>query len=60
MFGNKPHILDAMEILVGLWKEETKYANREIPRRCWRKADCLPLLDQIEIDEIAGHRDRCK
>ena len=60
MFGNKPHILDAMEILVGLWKEETKYANRDITRRCWRKADCLPLLDQIEIDEIAGHRDRCK
>ena len=50
--------LDAMEILVGLWKEETKYANRDIISRCWRKADCLPLLDQIEIVEIAGHRDR--
>ena len=58
-YGNKPTLLDAMEILHDLWNpSEGRYSNRDLIQRCWRKANCLPLLQDIEYSSEVGHRDR--
>ena len=57
-FGNKPHVLDAMEILDKLWSSESKYCHRDLIQRCWRKANCLPMAEQIGVENTVGHRDK--
>ena len=57
-YGNKPHVLDAMKILKKIWLLDDKYSSKDMIRRCWRKANCLPTLDQINLNNDIGHRDR--
>jgi len=58
-YGCKPHLLDAMEICHELWNSaDGKYSNTDSILRCWRKANCLPTLHQIEMNDSVTHRDR--
>jgi hypothetical protein len=52
--GGKAHILDAMIIFNDIWKQDGKYARVEGIRRCWRKADILPLEMNTEINMDLG------
>ena len=58
VYGNKPHVLDAMKILKKILLLDDKYSSKDMIRRCWRKANCLPTLDQINLNNDIGHRDR--
>ena len=52
-YAGKPHILDAMNILDEIWKAGT-YVSPETIVRCWRKSQCLPVLEQCDIvNEVA-------
>ena len=52
-YAGKPHILDAINILDEIWKAGT-YVSPETIVRCWRKSQCLPVLDQCDIvNEVA-------
>ena len=39
--GGKAHLLDAAEILDGMWSQDGKYASEEGIRKCWKKSDIL-------------------
>ena len=39
--GCKAHMLDAAEILDGIWSQDGKYASEEGIRKCWKKSDIL-------------------
>ena len=52
--GGKATILDAMNILKNLWIKDAKYAREDGIRRCWRKADILPLEMNTEINKELG------
>jgi hypothetical protein len=48
--GERPHVLDAIEILERAWNENI---DRESIRRCWRKAECLPPIMQMTLEAEA-------
>ena len=52
--GGKAHVLDAMQILHGIWSEDGKYATNDSIQRCWRKAAILPVSWDIEINQDVG------
>ena len=52
--GGKATILDAMYILDGIWKKDARYAKVEGIRRCWRKADILPVAMETLINQEVG------
>jgi DDE superfamily endonuclease len=52
--GGKAHIIDAMNILNGFWSVDGRYALIDGIRRCWRKADILPLEMNLEIYKDLG------
>ena len=43
-----------MTILVGIWSVDGKYAREDGIRRCWRKADILPISMNTEINADLG------
>ena len=49
---------ESMKILKKIWLLDDKYSSKDMIRRCWRKANCLPTLDQINLNNDIGHRDR--
>ena len=53
-FGGKAHILDAMNICNSIWNRDGKWATEDGIRRCWRKANILPLEQAQEIDADIG------
>ena len=53
-YGGKATLLDAMTILVGIWSVDGKYAREDGIRRCWRKADILPISMNTEINADLG------
>jgi hypothetical protein len=54
-YANKPHILDAMEILHKIWNDDQLTTTVGLVR-CWRKANCLPPpLTALLVSE-AGSR----
>eukprot|EP00978_Attheya_sp_CCMP212_P044514 scaffold312923_cov43-Attheya_sp.AAC.1 len=54
-FGGKPHLLDAMRILKSIWEEdEGKYARVDGIKRCWRKANILPVSWECDINNDVG------
>ena len=55
-YGGKPHILDCMTMMKQIWNgEDGKYVSTESIRRCWRKADILPITWNIDINNEVGH-----
>lgn len=54
--GGKATILDAMMLLLQVWTDESKYATQESIRRCWRKADILPISWNTDIDRDVGSK----
>jgi DDE superfamily endonuclease/Tc5 transposase DNA-binding domain len=53
-YGGKATILDAMLILNSIWNIDGRYAKEEGLRRCWRKANILPLDMNTTIDAELG------
>ena len=54
-FGGKPHLLDAMRILKYIWEDdEGKYARVDEIKRCWRKANILPVSWECDINNDVG------
>lgn len=53
-FGGKATILDAMNILKEIWSRDGKYAREGGIRRCWKKANILPIDMQTEISQDLG------
>jgi hypothetical protein len=51
--GEKPHILDAIEMLESAWNEKI---DCESVVRCWRKAECLPPLMQMTLNAEASSK----
>ena len=47
-------MLDCMTILDDIWKSDQKYAREDGIRRCWRKADILPISWNTDIDKELG------
>jgi hypothetical protein len=54
LYGGKPTVLDAMNLLVDVWADETKYCTTECIQRCWRKADILPVSINADINNSVG------
>ena len=52
-YANKPHILDAMEILHKIWDDDQLTRTVGLVR-CWRKANCLPLPMTARVVSEAG------
>lgn len=48
--GGQPHVLDAIQILHGIWSVDGKYARESGIRNCWLKGDILtgPLLEGMK------------
>ena len=42
-YGGKATVMDAIKILHGIWSRDDKYAKVDGIKRCWRKADILPI-----------------
>lgn len=53
-YGGKATVLDAIEIIDRLWKKDDKYARVDGIKRCWRKADILPLSWVQDINNEVG------
>ena len=53
-YGGKATVLDAIDILHGIWDGDNKYARKESIGRCWRKAEILPLSWNVEINNNVG------
>lgn len=51
LFGAKPHVRDAMDLLVESVNEKL---SCQVIQRCWRKAACLPVGMLDELYEEAG------
>ena len=57
--GMKPHIIDAIQILGEVWRSiKSKYCSREAIVRCWRKSECLPTLNQIDLTNLEERHDK--
>ena len=56
--GGKATILDAMYILDEIWKNDARYALVTGIRRCWRKADILPIAMETLINQEEGSAGR--
>ena len=54
LYGGKPHILDAMEIIDDIWAKDGKYAKEDGIQRCWRKSGILPEMWNDEINSDLG------
>jgi len=56
-YGGKPHILDCMTMIKHIWNGDVggKYVSTESIRRCWRKADILPITWNMDIENEVGH-----
>lgn len=52
--GGKATVLDAMHILDEIWKKDARYAKVEGIRRCWRKANILPVAMETLINQEVG------
>ena len=53
-YGGKPHLLDAMNILLQIWDGDNKYSHSDAILRCWRKADILPPSWNADINNDVG------
>ena len=53
-YGVKAYILDAMEILAGIWNKDRKYVNTDGIKRYWRKANILPADWTTNINNKVG------
>jgi hypothetical protein len=53
-YGGKAHVLDAMNLLDNIWSQDGKYASEDSVRRCWQKADILPLSWMVNINNEVG------
>lgn len=54
--GGKATILDAMMLLLQVWTNEEKYATEDAVKRCWRRADILPVSWNAEINNDVGSK----
>ena len=53
--GGKPHILDCMEMLKQIWDgDDGKYVSIDSIKRCWRKANILPITWNQDIHNDVG------
>jgi hypothetical protein len=52
--GGKATILDAMLILDEIWKNDARYGRVDMIRRCWRKAEILPIGMNTLINKDIG------
>ena len=58
-YGGKPHILDCMTMIKQVWDGgDGRYISSESIRRCWRKADILPISWNMDINNEVGHASR--
>ena len=53
-FGGKATVLDAIDIIHSIWDKDDKYARADGIKRCWRKADILPLSWVQDINNDVG------
>ena len=53
-FGGKATLLDAMQLLKGIWDGDGRYAHSAGILRCWRKANILPIGWETEIENMVG------
>ena len=49
MHASKPHLVDAMNILLKVWTRPDKYCTEDGIVRCWLRANCLPTHMQAEL-----------
>ena len=64
LHASKPNLIDAMNILLKVWKRPDKYCTEDGIKRCWLRANCLPTDMQAQIqtevepskDHIAQYR----
>jgi hypothetical protein len=54
MYGGKATVMDAMQILHGIWSCDDNYAKVDGIKRCWRKADILPISWNQQINNEIG------
>jgi len=53
-YCGKAHLLDAMEICVSIWNQNSKYAMEDSIRRCWRKAGLLTAVEEADLENDIG------
>jgi hypothetical protein len=53
-FGGKATVMDAIQLLHGIWSRNDKYAKVDGIKRCWRKADILPPSWNQQINNEVG------
>ena len=53
-FGGKATLLDAMELLKGIWEANARYGTSSGILRCWRKANILLIAWETEIENTVG------
>ena len=49
MHASKPHLIDAMLILLKVWNRADRYCTKDGIKRCWLRANCLPTAMQSQI-----------
>ena len=49
-------MLDATWVLKETWNVDGKYAREACILRCWRKADILPIVWEVDIDKLVRFR----
>ena len=49
MHASKPHLIDAMLILLKVWNRADRYCTEDGIKRCWLRANCLPTAMQSQI-----------
>jgi hypothetical protein len=53
-YGGKATVMDALQILHGIWSCDDKYAKVDGIKRCWRKANILPISWNMQINNEVG------
>ena len=55
-FGGKNHLIGSMIIMKNIWEDdEVKYSRVDGIKRCWRKANILPVSWECNINNDVGH-----
>ena len=54
LYGGKPTVLDAMNLLLEVWSDNSKYSTNESIQWCWRKSDILSAMLNADINNSVG------
>ena len=54
LYGGKPTVLDAMNLLLEVWSDNSKYLTNESIQQCWRKSDILSAMLNADINNSVG------